>query len=30
MNEPSSFVDGSDDGCTGNTLDNPPFVPRMY
>lgn len=29
MNEPSNFVDGSIEGCTNNTLDDPPFVPRM-
>jgi len=29
MNEPSSFIDGSSDGCTTNSLDNPPFVPGM-
>jgi hypothetical protein len=28
MNEPSNFVEGSQDGCTDNSLDNPPFVPR--
>ncbi|CAF0775981.1 unnamed protein product [Rotaria sp. Silwood1] len=30
MNEPSSFIDGSTDGCTDNTLDNPPFVPHVH
>ena len=30
MNEPSSFVDGSSDGCTDNSFDNPPYTPRMY
>jgi hypothetical protein len=29
MNEPSNFVDGSDNGCTSSILDNPPFTPRM-
>ncbi|CAF1050538.1 unnamed protein product [Adineta steineri] len=30
MNEPSSFVDGSQDGCTDNSLDNPPFTPHVH
>ncbi|CAF3693223.1 unnamed protein product, partial [Rotaria sordida] len=30
MNEPSSFIDGSTDGCTDNTFDNPPFVPHVH
>ena len=30
MNEPSSFLDGSDTGCPdSNLLDNPPFVPKV-
>ncbi len=29
MNEPSSFVDGSDKGCTNGSLDHPPYVPRV-
>ncbi|CAF0799837.1 unnamed protein product [Didymodactylos carnosus] len=27
MNEPSNFVDGSEEGCTSSPLDNPPFTP---
>lgn len=30
MNEPSNGVQGSVDGCTSSTLDNPPFIPRMW
>lgn len=29
-NEPLSVVDGSVDGCTNNSLDKPPFVPRNF
>ncbi|XP_071506103.1 maltase-glucoamylase-like [Diadema antillarum] len=29
MNEPASFAHGSVTGCTDNTLDNPPFLPRI-
>ena len=29
MNEPSNFQDGSFQGCPDNTLENPPFVPKM-
>ena len=27
MNEPSNFVEGSLNGCTQNSLDEPPYVP---
>lgn len=30
MNEPSNFIDGAYDGCTNNSLDKPPFIPRKY
>ena len=30
MNEPSSFVDGSVDGCADTLFDNPPYTPCMY
>lgn len=29
MNEPSSFVDGSQAGCGNNSLDNPPYTPAI-
>ncbi|XP_048465298.1 lysosomal alpha-glucosidase isoform X2 [Rhincodon typus] len=29
MNEPSSFVDGSETGCPSNELENPPFIPGV-
>ena len=30
MNEPSSFIDGSETGCIdSNLFDNPPFVPKV-
>ena len=29
MNEPSNFQDGSFQGCPDNSLENPPFVPKM-
>jgi hypothetical protein len=30
MNEPSNFVNGSVEGCTNSTLDDPPYTPGMY
>ena len=29
MNEPSSFVDGSTDGCPENSYENPPYMPGI-
>ena len=29
MNEPSNFVHGSTSGCPNNTIENPPYVPRI-
>jgi alpha-glucosidase (family GH31 glycosyl hydrolase) len=29
MNEPSSFVDGSTNGCPQTTFDNPPYTPKV-
>jgi lysosomal alpha-glucosidase len=29
MNEPSNFIEGSTEGCTGNSLDNPPYTPGI-
>lgn len=29
MNEPSSFVDGTNDGCPDDELENPPYVPQV-
>lgn len=29
MNEPSNFVEGSQDGCPNSSLEQPPYVPGM-
>ena len=29
MNEPSNFWDGTNQGCTENSLDNPPYTPPV-
>lgn len=29
MNEPSNFYDGTENGCSKNNLDFPPFVPKV-
>uniref|UniRef100_A0A7N6BV76 P-type domain-containing protein n=1 Tax=Anabas testudineus TaxID=64144 RepID=A0A7N6BV76_ANATE len=29
MNEPSSFVDGSTNGCPSNSIENPPYTPGV-
>ena len=30
MNDPASFVSGSEKGCTDNSLDHPPYKPSKY